>query len=77
LVAWEDEPGWDTYTLVSGFQITGAKESKDEAKISVVFSVVGRMSGDGPIKEERKKEERREGMRSRGINIRTKRIEVA
>jgi|HubBroStandDraft_6_1064221.scaffolds.fasta_scaffold06445_2 hypothetical protein len=56
LVSWEDEPGWDTYTVVSGFQISSEKQSQDAATISVVFSVVGTMSGDGPLKEERKKE---------------------
>jgi len=60
LVSWEDEPGWDTYTVVSGFQILSEKQSKDEATISVSFSVVGTMSGDGPLKKEGKKEGKKE-----------------
>jgi len=55
LTTWEDEPGWDGVTIVSGYQIVSTKVSQSRAVISVRWQVIGDFSGEGVVA--RQKEE--------------------
>lgn len=46
LTTWEEEPGWDGATVVSGFQIVSTKFSKDRASVTVRWQVLGDFSAE-------------------------------
>jgi hypothetical protein len=37
LVAWEDEPGWDTVVVATGFKILSSTQTHDHAVVTVQF----------------------------------------
>lgn len=41
LIDWEDEPGWDTFTLTLGFRILEERVHKDHATVRVAYDVAG------------------------------------
>jgi len=49
LVGWEEEPGWDTATLVSRYRIESTAVGPDHATVIVVFRILGRLEDDEPI----------------------------
>jgi hypothetical protein len=46
LVAWENESGWDTATVVAGFRISAEQKKGKQWVVTVVFDVLGTMVGD-------------------------------
>ena len=53
LVTWEEEPGWDTVTLVSSFKILASKESQDRAAVTVKWDVLGHAEGENVTKDQK------------------------
>lgn len=45
LTTWEDEPGWDEVTIISGFKISKETYSKGKAQVTVIYDVVGKRVG--------------------------------
>ncbi len=56
LIAWEDEPGWDTAVVVSGFHISSSRQIGDRATVAVIYQVQGIVAGEGPFVAKRKPE---------------------
>jgi len=56
LVAWTGEPGWDTVTVVSGFQVEETQQSPRMAMVTATFKVLGTLAGDGLTVGKRKPE---------------------
>jgi hypothetical protein len=50
LVTWEEEPGWDTVTIVSSFKILSAKQSQDSAIVTVKWDVLGHAEAENVTK---------------------------
>jgi len=51
LVSWEEEPGWDTVTVVSGYKILSAKQYQDRATVTVKWDVLGRSEAENVTKD--------------------------
>ena len=45
MVAWEDEPGWDTVKLVEGFTVGAPRANGNRIEIPVIYEVVGTAVG--------------------------------
>jgi len=45
MVAWENEPGWDSVKLVEGFTVGAPKASGNRIEIPVIYEVVGTAVG--------------------------------
>jgi hypothetical protein len=50
---WGVEPGWDTVTIVSGFQIVSSKQTDDHAVVEVRWNVLGHMDGERANRDEK------------------------
>jgi hypothetical protein len=53
LTTWEEEPGWDGVTVVSGFQIVSTKLSQNRAIVTVRWQVVGDFSAERVVAEQK------------------------
>jgi hypothetical protein len=53
LVSWEEEPGWDTVTIVSSFKIHSAKQSQDSAIDTVKWDVFGHAEAENVTKDQK------------------------
>jgi hypothetical protein len=53
LTTWEEEPGWDGATVVSGFQIVSTRLSQDRAIVTVRWQVVGEYSAERVLVEQK------------------------
>lgn len=51
LVTWDEEPGWDTVTVVSGFKILSSKQSQHRAVVTVRWDVLGHAEAENVTKE--------------------------
>jgi hypothetical protein len=51
LVTWEEEPGWDTVTIVSGFRILSSKLFDRRATVSVRWDVLGHSEAENVTKD--------------------------
>jgi hypothetical protein len=54
LVGWEDEPGWDSAILASGYHVQSTTVRPDHASVIVVFRVLGSLEDDKPFAPARK-----------------------
>jgi hypothetical protein len=43
---WPDAPGWDTFTIVSGYTVSPARQTSRSAKVRVVYDVLGVLEGE-------------------------------
>jgi len=48
---WEDEPGWDTVVIVSGYKILSAKQTHDHAVVTVRWTILGHSEGENVTRE--------------------------
>jgi hypothetical protein len=48
LVAWENEPGWDTTLIASSFRVERASQDESIAEVTVEYRLVGRFEGEPP-----------------------------
>ncbi len=39
-ITWGDEPGWDEYVLITGFEVGQANQKANTATVSVVYHVI-------------------------------------
>ena len=46
LTTWEDEPGWDKVTVISGFKISKETYFEGKAQVTVIYEVVGKRAGE-------------------------------
>jgi hypothetical protein len=53
LVTWEEEPGWDTVTVVSGFKILSSKQTSERAAVRVRWEVLGHWEWDTAASEQK------------------------
>jgi hypothetical protein len=53
IVTWEEEPGWDTVVVVSGYKIISAMKTHDHAVVTVQWSVLGRSEAEKVTREEK------------------------
>ncbi len=56
LSLWEEEPGWDEATVISGYQATSVRTQRNGAVIKVRFEILGRLFGLGIFTLNRKSE---------------------
>lgn len=54
-VLWDDEPGWDGCSIISGYDIKTLQSGSDTARISVTYHVLGEFTGPYKWKSGRKK----------------------
>lgn len=45
LVAWPDEPGWDSATIVSACKIQRVQTAQRRSKVTAQYTVLGKLSG--------------------------------
>lgn len=50
LVAWPDEPGWDSATIVAGCKVQRAQIGELKSEVSMQYTVLGTMSGPGVVR---------------------------
>ena len=43
---WPDAPGWDTFTIVSGYTVSRVRQTSRSAKVRVVYDVLGVLEGE-------------------------------
>jgi len=53
LTTWEEEPGWDTVTVVSGFKILSSKQFQDHAVVSIKWNVLGQAGGESVTSDQK------------------------
>jgi hypothetical protein len=53
IVTWEEEPGWDTVVVVSGFKILSSTQTHDRAVVTVEWSVLGRSEAENVVREQK------------------------
>jgi len=56
LVSWEEEPGWETATIISRYRIQSTTVRPDHAIVIVVFRIIGQLEDDKPFASKRKYE---------------------
>lgn len=52
---WPDAPGWDTFTIVSGYTVGPVRQYRNSAKIHVTYTVLGVLEGETAKAESRTK----------------------
>ena len=45
LVTWSEEPGWDSATVIRGFEVVGVRAGRQTSAVTVRYEVLGEMSG--------------------------------
>lgn len=53
LTTWEEEPGWDTVVVVSGFKILSASQSGKRAAVTVKWRRLGTAEGENVVRDRR------------------------
>ena len=53
IVTWEQEPGWDTVVVVSGFKIVSSTQTQDHAVVAVKWAVLGHAEAENVTREEK------------------------
>src|SRR5580704_6399731 len=53
IVTWEEEPGWDTVVVVSGYKIISSKKTQDHAAVTVQWNVVGHSEAENVTLEKK------------------------
>jgi len=53
VVAWEEEPGWDTVVVVSGYKILSSKQTQDHAVVTVQWAVLGHSEAENVTREKK------------------------
>jgi hypothetical protein len=55
VVTWEEEPGWDTVVVVTGYKILSSRQTHDRAVITVEWAVLGHSEAEN-VTQDRKSE---------------------
>jgi hypothetical protein len=53
IVTWEEEPGWDTVVVVSGYKILSSKQTLDHAVVTVQWAVLGYAEAENVSREKK------------------------
>jgi hypothetical protein len=53
LTTWDEEPGWDTVTVISGFKVISSKQSQGSAVVTVRWNVLGYSEAENVTKQQK------------------------